>query len=805
MKFTLSWLKEHLETEKSLEDITDKLTSIGLEVQNVNSSSLLNSFVIAKILTAERHPNADKLQVLNVDIGKKKFVQLVCGASNVRAGLISVFAPPGTYIPGLKKILTVGKIRGIKSFGMMCSEHELLLSNEHNGIIELSANAPLGVPFFVYAGLDDPVIDINLTPNRSDCASVYGIARDLSTAGIGALRKTITPIISGKAEKTSMKIKIESNDEEPLCLGFAWRVIKDIKNGPSPEWIQHRLTSIGLHPINSLIDIINYLTFDRGYPLYTFDADKINNNLTIRLGRKGEKVLALNDKEYILSSKNCVIADDNNVVSIAGIIGGKKTACDEKTRNIIIKSALWNSDNIAQTGRELGIISDARYRFERGVDPNFMLPGLELTTKMILDICGGKPTEIEVIGFTPPIIRKVQFPFSEIRRLTSLDVPRGETITILNNLGFKTIGEGQVLTVQVPSWRTDINEKADLVEEVIRIYGVDRIKPQPLLNDFITQDKILTPLQIRTRNTRRALACRGMLEIITWSFISEKNACIFGGGKSELKLSNPISSDMSNMRPSLLPGLIKAAQQNVNLGFSDIAFFEVSDTYEGNMPEKQRRVASGIRRNTAGLNGSGRFWNGNATAVSVFDAKADAITALESCGIAANEIQIESSAPSWYHPSRSGAIILKSKIILGYFGEFHPNILDTLNVHGPLCGFEIFIDAVPETKKKDTKKRAPLVLSHFQKIIRDFSFVVDKNITAASIIHAAEKADKKLIDLVQVFDFFEEKRFGVDKKSIAIEVSIQPVERTLTDEDLEILSTKIVNNVIKISKGYLRK
>jgi len=873
MKFTLSWLKDHLETEKSLEEIVDTLTAIGLEVEDVDDRSAFSPFVIARVLTAEKHLDADKLQVLNVDTGDGGPVQVVCGAPNAHAGLIGVFAPPGTYVPGLDTTLAVGKIRGVESFGMMCSERELLLSNEHDGIIDLPKDAPVGASFAVYAGLDDPVIDVSLTPNRPDCASVHGIARDLAAAGIGTLKETAIPAITGKEEKASLKVHLESNETEPLCLGFAWRAVKNIKNGPSPKWMQQRLAAIGLHPINALVDITNYLTFDRGRPLHVFDADKIKGNLTIRPGREGDKLQALNGKEYALSSRNCVIADDNGVVSIAGIIGGKKTGCDEKTRNVIIESALWNPYNIAQTGREFGIVSDARYRFERGVDPDFMLPGLELATQMVVDMCGGKPTKVEVVGLEPQAVRKIQFPFSEIRRLTGLDIPIEYAWFILISLGFGVTGSdkvvtvgplpgmeadfskevadnlltslgftiakgktvmrgkhhdandlnaikgiqalssyngyevkdsGQPVTVEVPSWRPDINEKADVVEEVMRIYGVDRIKPQPLANDLVARGKTLTPLQIRTRNVRRALACRGMLEAVTWSFISEKAADIFGGGKPELKLANPIASDMSEMRPSLLPGLIEAAQRNADRGFTDLAIFEVSDTYEGNTPEKQHRVAGGIRRGTAKLDGSGRFWAGNAGAVDVFDAKADAITVLEACGMAADKLQIESSAPSWYHPGRSGVIKLGPKIILGHFGEFHPETLEALDVQGPLCGFEIFLDFVPETKKKATKTRPPLVLSPFQKVTRDFAFVVDKSVTAASIIRAAAGADKKLIQSVQVFDLFEGETLGADKKSVAIEVAIQPAERTLTDEDFEILSKKIIDNVIKTSNGVLR-
>jgi len=804
MKFTLSWLKDHLETEKPLEQIADTLTAIGLEVEEVDDRSAFNPFIIARVLTVKKHPDADKLQILSVDTGNGKPVQVVCGAPNARAGIIGVFAPPGTYVPGIDTVLAVGKIRGVESFGMMCSERELLLSNEHDGIIELPADAPVGTAFATYAGLDDPVIDISLTPNRADCAGIHGIARDLAAAGAGTLKQPIIPAIADEEEKTSIKVRIDPHMAEPLCSGFAWRMVKNVKNGPSPKWMQQRLTAIGLRPVNILVDITNYLTFDQGRPLHVFDADKIKGNLTVRQGHEGEKLFAFNGKEYIFSSKNCVIADDNGVVSIGGIMGGKHTGCDEDTRNILIESALWNPYNIAQTGRELGIISDARYRFERGVDPNFMVIGLDLATQMVTDMCGGIPTKTQITGFEPPATRKILFPFSEIKRLTSLDIPEDETHAILSRLGFKAEGKGKTVTIKVPTWRPDVSEKADLVEEVIRIYGINRITPHPLADDPGIQSKTLTPLQIRSRNARRALAGRGMLEAVTWSFISEKTARIFGGGQPELRLANPIAVDMSDMRPSLLPGLITAAQRNIDHGFADLALFEVSDIYKGNTPEKQCRVAGGIRRGTAKLAGSGRFWTGNATAVDVFDAKADALAVLEACGLSADKVQIEKDVPAWYHPGRSGVIKLGPKVILGHFGEFHPEILEILDTEGPLCGFETFIDAIPQAKKKAAKTRLPLILSPLQKVTRDFAFVVDKTTTAASITRAAAGADKKLIQSVKVFDLFEGKTLGTGKKSIAIEVSIQPVDRTLTDEDFEILSKKIIDNVIKTSNGALR-
>lgn len=803
MKFTLSWLKDHLETDATLDEIVERLTSIGLEVEHVDDKAALKPFVIAKVLTAERHPDADKLQVLSVDTGSGKPIQVVCGAPNARAGLIGAFAAPGTYVPGIDVTLGVGKIRGVESRGMMCSERELQLSDEHSGIIDLPANAPIGTSFATYAHLDDPVIEINLTPNRPDATSIYGIARDLAASGLGKLKAAPIAPIKGDGA-CPVKVRLDFGDTPSLCRGFALRLVRGVKNGPSPKWLQQRLLAIGLRPINALVDITNYLTFDHGRPLHVFDAAKVAGNLTVRRARDGETVLALDQREYKLTSEMCVIADENGVESIAGIMGGEHSGSDEGTTDVLIESALWEPLNVARTGRALGIITDARYRFERGVDPEFMVPGLELATQLVIDFCGGTPSEIEVVGYdgyTSPVI---SFPLSEVRRLTGLEVAGAESIDILSRLGFGPKGGGEIIEVSVPSWRPDVEGKADLVEEVMRIHGVDAIAPQPLSSQGAVNAKILTTLQVRTRFAKRTLAVRGMMEAVTWSFIPAKHAEIFGGGKPALKLSNPIATEMSDMRPSLLPGLMAAAQRNADRGFADVALFEVSGAYEGDTPDTQRRVAAGVRRGTAKLDGSGRSWSGNSGPVGVFDAKADAIAVLEACGAPVDRLQIEAGAPSWYHPGRSGLIKLGPKVVLGHFGEFHPGTLEGLDVSGPLVGFEIFLDAIPEPKAKATRTKPKLELSAFQAVRRDFAFVVDKSVEAGTLTRAALAADKKLITGVTVFDIFEGAALGPDKKSIAIEVAIQPVEKTLTDEDFEALATRIVENVHKQTGGTLR-
>ncbi|MGB3832423.1 MAG: phenylalanine--tRNA ligase subunit beta [Mesorhizobium sp.] len=800
MKFTLSWLKDHLETDAPLDEIVERLTAIGLEVEHVDDKAALKPFVIAKVLTAVQHPDADRLRVLTVDTGSGAPVQVVCGAPNARAGLIGAFAAPGTYVPGIDVTLSVGKIRGVESHGMMCSERELQLSDEHDGIIDLPQDAPVGTSFAAYARLDDPVIEINLTPNRPDAASVHGIARDLAASGLGRLKTAPVEPVAGKGA-CPVKVTIEAPD---LCPGFALRLVRGVKNGPSPKWMQQRLIAIGLRPINALVDITNYVTFDRGRPLHVFDAAKVAGNLAVRRATEGEKVLALDGRDYALTPEMCVIADANGVESIAGIMGGEHSGCDEATTDVLIESALWDPMATARTGRALGIITDARYRFERGVDPQFMVPGLELATRLVMDLCGGEPTEAEVVGYgghTPDV---VSFPVAEVKRLTGIEVAKDESLSILSRLGFRPLGNGDVVDVEVPSWRPDIDGKADLVEEVMRIHGVDEIAPQPLSSHDAVNGRILTTLQVRTRAARRALAVRGMMEAVTWSFIPARHAELFGGGQEALKLANPIAADMSDMRPSLLPGLISAAQRNADRGFADVALFEVSGTYEGDTPQAQRRVAAGIRRGTAGLDGAGRHWSGNARNVGIFDAKSDALAALEAAGAPVDRLQIEPGAPGWYHPGRSGLIKLGPKVVLGHFGEFHPRTLEGLDVSGPLCGFEVFLDVIPEPKAKPTRTKPRLELSPFQAVKRDFAFVVDRKVEAGTLTRAALAADRKLITGVSVFDVFEGAALGEGKKSVAIEVSIQPQEKTLTDEDFEALARRIVENVGKQTGGVLR-
>ena len=800
MKFTLSWLKDHLETDASLEEITEALTMIGLEVEAVDDRSQFKPFVIAKVLTAAPHPDADKLQVLTVDKGDGKPVQVVCGAPNARAGLVGAFAGPGTYVPGIDVTLSVGNIRGIESFGMMCSERELELSDDHNGIIDLPEDAPVGTPFADYANLSDPVIEIGITPNRPDALGVAGIARDLAAFGIGKVKPLAISEPEGKYP-CPVKVNIEAQD---LCPAFGLRYVKGVKNGPSPKWMQQRLKAIGLRPISALVDITNYVTFDLGRPLHVFDADKVHGDLTIREAMDGETVLALDGREYKLAAGQCVIADEKGIESLAGIMGGEESGCSDETVNVLVESALWEPYNIARTGRDLGINTDARYRFERGVDPAFMVPGLDHATNLVIELCGGEASEAIVAGEVPEPQKIIEFPYSEVRRLTGIDVSEDRSREILRSLGFEvdeTTGTGRV---KVPSWRPDVEGKADLVEEVMRINGINEISPQPLPALNTVNGKILTTGQIRVRNAKRSLAARGMLEAVTWSFISADHAKAFGGGQDELKLANPISADMSDMRPSLLPGLILAAQRNADRGVGDVALFEVSQTFTSDKPEGQHRIACGVRRGTAHLAGSGRHWQGNSKPVGVFDAKEDALGVLQACGVDVSKVQIVAEAPEWFHPGRSGRIQLGPKIVLGVFGELHPMTLETLDVSGPLCGFEVYLDNIPEPKEKATNTKPPLAISGLQAVKRDFAFVLDKQSDAATLLRAAAGADKKLISGVSVFDVFEGASLGEGKKSVAIEVTLQPVEKTLTDEEIEAVSKQIIANVEKSTGGVLR-
>jgi len=807
MKFTLNWLKDHLETDASADEIIDTLTMIGLEVEEVeDQAKALEKFTIARVISAEKHPNADKLKVCMVDTGSGDPVKVVCGAPNAKTGMKGVFAAAGTYIPGTDFTLSKGVIRGEESNGMLCSERELLLSDDHTGIIELSEDAPVGEKYVDYAGLNGVTIDIAITPNRGDCTGVYGIARDLAATGLGNLKDVAIPAIPATAGETPIPIELRfENEENPACRMFAGRLIKNVKNGPSPDWLQARLQAIGLRPINTLVDITNYVTYDRGRPLHVYDADKIKGTLHARLGVKGEKFEALDNKEYEVDETMCVIADDNGVLGFGGIIGGQSTSSEEDTTNVLIECAWFDPNSIAQTGRKTGIVSDARYRFERTADPDFVRPGIELATKLVLDICGGEACDVRVAGHVEGPEKIIDFPIAEIQRLTGLKVSVAEIKAILSRLGFWMSGVGEIVKIAVPSWRPDVEIKADIVEEVMRIVGVDRIPVEPLPRLSGVAPKMLTDIQNRRRLARRALAARGLDEAITWSFVSEAEAKRFGGGDKSLRLANPIAADLTDMRPSLLPGLLAAAGRNANRGYSDAALFEVGQIFLSDTPEGQHTYATGIRSGTAGFDGAGRHWQGAADQVTLFDAKADIAALLDAIGQDMSKAQIVAEPASWAHPGRGGRVQLGPKLILGWFGELHPALLAELDLEGPIVAFEIDLDALPAPRKKASKTKPPMTVSDLMPLSRDFAFVVDQSVPAANIIRAATNADKKLITGVNIFDLYEGEHVGEGKKSIAIEVAIQPTTKTLTDEEIEAISTSIIGAVEKATGGTLRQ
>jgi phenylalanyl-tRNA synthetase beta chain len=804
MKFTLTWLKEHLETDQPLGEIANKLTMIGLEVERIeDKGKQLAPFVIVRIVEAKQHPNADRLRVCMVDTGDGEPIQVVCGAPNARAGMKGVFVPPGAYIPGKDMTLAVGTIRGVESRGMLVSEFELQISDNHEGIIDLPDDAPVGATYAQWAALDDPMMEINLTPNRADCTGVHGIARDLAAADMGKLKDAAIEPIKG-ALPCPVNVKLDFGATPSLCPAFALRLVRGVKNGPSPEWLQRRLTTIGLRPINALVDITNFITYDRGRPLHVFDAAKVRGNLTVRRASAGETLLALDGKTYTLDDSVCVIADDEGVESLSGIMGGEKTGCAGSTTDVLIESALWEPFNIARSSRKLGINSDASYRFERGVDPAFMLPGLELATRMVLDLCGGTPSDVTVAGSAQVPERIIDFPISETKRLTGLNVPRPEMLRVLKSLGFGVVEERERIKATVPTWRADVQGKADIVEEIMRIVGVDRVPPTAFDRGAAPRKPVLTPIQLRTRKAKRALGARNLVEAVTWSFIEKKQADLFGGGKPELALANPIAADLSDMRPSLIPGLVAAAQRNTDRGFADVGLFEVGQVFRGDTPADQFTAASAVRRALAKPSGIGRHWSKRDGEVDAFDAKADALAVLTAAGAPPQALQVVPGGPAWFHPGRSGTIQIGPQNILGHFGELHPSALEALDAEGPLVAFEVILERIPEPKAKATRAKPVLELSPFHPVERDFAFVVERNVKAADVVRAAAGVDRKLITGVSVFDVYEGTGIAPGKKSIAIAVTLQPRERTMTDAEIEALAAKIVAEVSKRTGGVLR-
>jgi phenylalanyl-tRNA synthetase beta chain len=795
MKFPLSWLKAHLETDADAATIADKQTAIGLEVESVeDAGARIKDFVVGYVITADKHPNADRLHLCSVDAGGKEPVQVVCGAPNARAGIKVVFARPGTVVPVSGEALKIGTIRGVESRGMMCSGRELLISDDHNGIIELPADAEVGAPAATALGLTDPVIDISITPNRGDCTSVWGVARDLAAAGLGKLKTPKVEAVKGSFPSPKTIALNFPADQKRACPLFAGRYIKGVKNGPSPLWVQDRLKSIGLRPINALVDVTNLISHDRGRPLHVFDADKLAGNMQARLAKPGEKLLALDGKTYQLDRATCVIADDAAALSIAGVMGGEETGCTDTTVNVFVESAWFEPVSVAATGRKLQLNSDARYRFERGVDPEFVVPGLELATRLILEWCGGEASDVAVAGSVPAWQRDIPFAAETVERIGGLEIAKDRIVEILTHLGFAVKDCGAGWLVSPPSWRSDVDGAADLVEEVVRIYGLEHVPSVPMHRPYAIARPMLTAAQKRRRIVRRALAARGFNEAVTYSFIPRAHAALFGGGDDSRQIANPIAAEMDALRPSPLPSLLAAAKRNQARGFLDFALFEIGAAFHSGQPGDQQTFAAGIRV------GSGvRTWTKASHPADAFDVKADVLAALEAAMGSAMTAPIKAVAPAWYHPGRSGTLALGPKV-LAMFGELHPKIVAAFDLTGPVAAFELILDAVPDSKPKKTNFTA----SPYQAVERDFAFVVNSAATADEIVKAAKTAERTLIEQVAVFDLYEGKGVPDGKKSLAITVRLQPKDKTLTDAEIEAVGQKIVAAVAKATGGTLR-
>jgi phenylalanyl-tRNA synthetase beta chain len=820
MKFTLSWLKTHLDTDATLDTITETLTRIGLELEGVeNRGAALTSFRVAHVIEALPHPNADRLRACKVDAGDG-IVSVVCGAPNARTGMKAVFAAPGSFIPGTNVTLKVGEIRGVQSAGMLLSAREMGLGEDHSGIIELPSDAPVGVSYATYSGLDDPIIDISVTPNRGDCFSVRGVARDLAAAGIGTLKPfrpaKIPPSIDG-----GPRWQIEFPEACPWILG---RAIQGVRNSPSPKWLQDRLTSVGLRPINALVDVTNLFTIDLGRPLHVFDVDKLKGNvLTLRRGA-GETLRALNGKDYILDPEDCAIRDASGVVSIAGVIGGESTGCDETTRTVFVECALFDPVRVALTGRRHQIISDARQRFERGLDPALMPDAIEAATAMIIQLCGGEPGPVTAAGAEPAWQRDATMRFSRIAGLGGSDIAADAAVASLERLGFVVRAcDADKVTVAVPSWRNDIaapvaldlspslspevvarvtegcamiEPECDLVEEVLRLKGLDAVPPVSLPRMAPVPLATMTPKQQRTALARRTAAAQGLVECVTFSFMAAADAARFGPTPDALRLANPIAADLDQLRPTPVATLALAAQRNAARGYPDVALFEVGPAFHTDAADGQCLMAAGLRAGT-----TGRSWAVATRNVDAMDAKADLWAVLTAAGVPPEALMVTQDAPGFYHPGRSGTVRQGPKTVLGTFGELHPRVLAAIGLGGPAVAFELNLDAVAEPKRR---RKAPPDLPAFQPLRRDFAFLVDTAVTADSVLRAARGADRNLIAGVSLFDVYEGDKLPEGKKSLAIEVVFQPREHTLTDAEIETSGQKVVAAVAKATGAVLR-
>jgi phenylalanyl-tRNA synthetase beta chain len=797
MKTTLGWLATHIDLAVSLDDLVSALAMRGLEVDSIEDRAKdLQPFTVARVVSAEPHPNADKLKLCRVDTGNGE-VQVVCGAPNAHAGMLGVFAPVGSVIPRTGAMLKASQIRGVESRGMLCSGYELGLNDDHTGIIELPAGLPVGARFATAVGLDDPVLDIKITANRADCLGVYGLARDLAAAELGTLKPLTIEPVAGKF-LSPIAVHLAGPDDK-ACPLFLGRLVRGVRNGPSPQWLQDRLTAIGLRPLSTLVDITNFLTFDLCRPLHVFDAAKIAGDLALRGARPHERLKALDGRDYALDEEMTVIADASGAISLGGVIGGEGTGCSDATRDVFIEAALFDPMRTAATGRKLGIQSDARYRFERGLDPEFVRPGLEAATRLVLELCGGEPSEIVTAGAVPEWRRLIPFRPARSWSLGGLDLDTGVQRRILEALGSKIEGHGETLSVEPPSWRADIVGEADLVEEVLRIHGYDKIPAVPLARDGVLPKQALDPVQQRADRVRRALALRDLVEAITFSFLPTEQAELFGGAPETLRLVNPIAAGLDQMRPSVLPNLLTAAQRNADRFEPNAALFEIGPQYTDDTPSGQVEVAGGVRVGATGV----KRWDDPGRPVDAFIAKADVLAAIAAAGVAVENVQASADPPAWYHPGRGGTLRLGPQK-LGYFGEIHPGTLVKLGVDGPAVGFELFLDALPPPRAKG-RARPPLRASPFQAVERDFAFIVPADLAAETLLRAARGLDKKLITEVRLFDVYQGRGIEEGKKSLAITVRLQPTDATLTDAQIEGLSGKLIETVEKATGGSLRR
>ncbi|MCG2839364.1 phenylalanine--tRNA ligase subunit beta [Sandaracinobacter sp. RS1-74] len=775
MRFPLSWLKRYLDTEASATDLADAMTRLGLEVESLeNPAEALKPFVIAKVLTAERHPQADKLQVLSVDTGDGKGLQVVCGAPNARAGLLGVFGSPGAYVPGLDVTLKVAAIRGVESNGMMCSARELQLGEDHEGILDLPADAPVGAGYAEWAGLNDPVFEVAITPNRQDCMGVYGIARDLAAAGLGTLKPLVVPAIAAQGESL---VPVRTDDPKG-CPAFFARSVAGVRNGPSPKWLQDILTRAGLRPISALVDVTNYFAIGLGRPLHVYDVAKLKGGLVARRAKPGETLLALNGKSYELDDSMTVIADDTHVHDIGGIMGGMDSGVSETTTDVLVEAAYFDPARIGATGRALGLTSDARSRFERGVDPAFVEPGLDLAVAMIVELCGGTASEILKAGEPPLAEKTVGFDPARTLALGGLDVPEAEQRAILEKLGFVVAEGAAPWAVAVPSWRRDVDGAADLVEEIVRLHGLDKVRSVALPRPDGVAAPTATPAQKLERRLKRLMAARGLDEAITWSFISEAEAAKFGG--CHWKLDNPLSAELAVMRGSLLPGLVSAAGRNAARGSQSLRLFQ----------HGRRYLAEGERPTLAVLlagDATPRDWRfGKARAFDAFDAKAEVQAALAAAGAPVERLQTVQPASDHYHPGRSAKLVL-GKAVLAEFGELHPDVLGDLD---RAVAAEIFLDAIPERRQK--RARPAFTPPALQPVRRDFAFLVPETVQAEALVRAVKGADKALIADAQLFDRFAGAGVPEGQLSLAVAVTLQPLDKTLTDADIEAVARAIV-------------